>query len=123
MRLFVLLLFAVPLSAQQTQTTVVPDVEITVEVGPTPFEITVEVMPDSVRLARIADAMESLAQAIAECRCVDSGPSTVNVVANAGLMLAAFFIAWQLKGIKDKEHPEHPEPPEETKKPDYGESG
>lgn len=50
----------------------------------------------------------------------DGGSSNVSVVTSAGLTVAAFLIAWYLKGIKDKEHPAHPETSSE---PTYGESG
>jgi hypothetical protein len=95
-----LLLLAVPLSAQQTQTTVVPDVEITVN-GDT-IVVNVEVMSDSVRLARIADAVEALAAAIAECGCGEQ-PTTHPVVriGQGALVLAAFFIGFQVKRVAD----------------------
>ena len=82
------MLLAAPLSAQQTQTTVVPDVEVTVN-GDT-IVVNVEVMSDSVRLARIADAVEALAAAIAECDCMEQQGQTSTVVRvgqSAGVIL------------------------------------
>lgn len=95
------LLLAAPLAAQQTSTTVVPDVEITVN-GDT-IVVNVEVMSDSVRLARIADALEGIAVALEECGCAQpQGTSTVVRIGQGALVLAAFFIGFQLKGIKDE---------------------
>lgn len=114
--LLIMLLLAAPLSAQQTQTTVVPDVEITVN-GDT-IVVNVEVMSDSVRLARIADAMESLAEAIAECGCMEQQGQTSTVVRvgqGAGILLLSILGLRQLGRIADglnKEHTPHPEEPE-----------
>lgn len=99
MRYLILLFLAVPLSAQQT--IVVPDVNVVVEPTPITNEINVEVMSDSVRLDRIADALEGIAEAIAECGCEDQGTSTVVRVGQGALVLAAFFIGYQLKRIAD----------------------
>lgn len=96
-----LLLLATDVYGQQTQTTVVPDVVVQGDSIYITNEVNVEVMSDSVRLARIADATESLADYLENCGCVNTGPTTVNVVANAALTVAAFLIVWQLKGIKD----------------------
>ena len=98
--LALLLLAAMPVAAQQTSQTIVPDVEITVN-GDT-IVVNVEVMSDSVRLARIADAVEGLAAAIAECGCMEQ-PTTHPVVriGQGALVLAAFFIGFQVKRLAD----------------------
>ena len=104
MRLLVLLLLAAPLSAQEPQTVVVPNVEITVPVPEVFNEVNIEVpMSDSIRDARIADALESIAAAI-EAQGCDTCGGTSNVVriGQGALVLAAFFIGWQLKRIADR---------------------
>ena len=121
--LALLLLLAAPLGAQQTSTTVVPDVQITVN-GDT-IVVNVEVMSDSVRLARIADAVEALAAAIAECGCGEQ-PSTSTVVriGQGALVLAAFFIGFQVKRVADyNDHAKHEDPvSDEPSSDDYPES-
>jgi hypothetical protein len=117
------LLIAPPLVAAQ-QTVVVPDV--VVEVGPTPITIenTIEVMSDEERLDRIAAAVEGIAAILAECGCTQpSGPTYVERGVQGALVLAAFFIGFQLKGIKDNtadksSDPVQDDPPSE----DYPES-
>ncbi len=118
----VALLLAAPLVAAAQQSVVIPDVEITVN-GDT-IVINVEVMSDSVRLARIATAVESIAVILAECGCTQpQGTTYVERGVQGAFMLAAFFIGFQLKGIKDNtDHgkssdPIQDEPPSE----DYGE--
>jgi hypothetical protein len=100
MRLLVLLLLAAPLGAQQNVTIPPPDINVNLP----PMEITNEitVISDEERLERIAVAIEGLAQAIAECGCVEqpSAPGYVRIGQGA-LVLAAFFIGFQLKGIKN----------------------
>ena len=106
MKLLALLLLVVPLSAQQT--VVVPDVVVEVEnvIDSIVVNLTLEQEePDSASVAReeaAERAMEAITDYLENCACVDRGPTTVNVVANAGLTLAAFFIGWQLKRIADK---------------------
>ena len=106
MRLLALLLLAAPLSAQQT--VVVPDVivENTNVIDGIAVDVTVELPPpDSAAVARDEAAqrsMDAIADYLQDCGCVSTGPTTVNVIANAGLTLAAFFIGWQLKRIADK---------------------
>ena len=116
-----LLLLALPLGAQQTSQTIVPDVEITVN-GDT-IVVNVEVMSDSVRLARIAIAVESIAEALAECGCMEQ-PTTSNVVriGQGALVLAAFFIGLQLKGIKDNTAEKNSDPVSDTPSDGYPES-
>ena len=114
------LLLASPLVGQQTQTTVVPDVEITVN-GDT-IVVNVEVMSDSTRLARIADATERIAEILAECGCAEQ-PTTSAVVriGQGALVLAAFFIGFQVKRVADgyeSDNPSSDDPPSE----DYPES-
>ena len=120
------LLLAAPLAAQQTSTTtLVAPVEITVN-GDT-IVVNVEVMSDSVRLARIADAMEALAAAIEECACGEP-PGTSTLVVRYGVPAVAIIFGIlglrQLSRIADgldKDH--HPEP-EETEDDDHdSESG
>ena len=100
-KILLILLLAAPLSAQQT--VVVPDVLVEVEPTPLTIQNTVEVMPDSIRLDRIADALEGIAEAIAECGCMDQGTSRVVRLGQGALVLAAFWIGWQLKRIADNE--------------------
>lgn len=96
----VAILLAGELAGQQTSQTIVPDVEITVN-GDT-IVVNVEVMSDSTRLARIADAMEGIAAILAECGCTEpQGTSNVVRIGQGALVLAAFFIGLQLKGIKE----------------------
>ena len=91
MRLLILLLLAAPLSAQQTQTTLVPDVNVNLP----PMEITNEitVMSDEERLERIAVALEGLVEAIAnqECNTCGAGASTT---AKIGLGVAVPLLLW-----------------------------
>lgn len=102
----VLLLLAVPLSAQQT--VVVPDVNVEIEnlIDSIQVSLTVEMPPpDSAQVARdeaAQRAMDAIADYLAYCGCVNTSPSTVNVVTNVGLTLAAIFIGWQLKRVADK---------------------
>ena len=102
--IFTVLLLAAPLSAQQT--VVVPDVNVEVQVEPTPIEITIEVPPpDSASAARdvaAQRAMESIADYLENCGCLNQGTSTVVRVGQGALVLAAFFIGLQLKRIADK---------------------
>ncbi|KKN88054.1 hypothetical protein LCGC14_0251260 [marine sediment metagenome] len=118
------LLLAAPLAAQQTQTTVVPDVEVTVN-GDT-IVVNVEVLSDSVRLARIAEAVEAIAAAVAECGCQQpAGSSTVVRVGQGLLVVAAFLGVLQLKRIADREPDVHNDvtvPPHGHPKHDHGES-
>ena len=117
------LLLASPLVAQQTSQTIVPDVEITVN-GDT-IVVNVEVMSDSVRLARIADATERIAEILAECECGQQ-PTTHPVVriGQGALVLAAFFIGFQAKGIKDAINGKDSDPVQSDDPPseDYPES-
>ena len=100
MRLLALLLLAAPLSAQQT--VVYPDVQIenTVNVEPTPIEITV--MSDSVMLANLNRNLEALREQIAEQECNTCGGSDVVRIGQGALVLIAAFMAWQVKKIADK---------------------
>jgi len=119
----VALLLAAPLvAAQQTVTIPPPDINVNLP----PMEVTNEitVMPDSVRLERIAAAVEGIAAILAECGCTQpQGTTYVERGVQGAFMLAAFFIGFQLKGIKDNtDHgkssdPIQDEPPSE----DYGE--
>ncbi len=100
MRLLALLLLAAPLSAQQT--VVYPDVQIenTVNVEPTPIEITV--MSDSVMLANLNRNLEALREQIAEQECNTCGGSDVVRIGQGALVLIAAFMAWQVKKIADR---------------------
>ncbi len=96
----VAILLAAPLAAQQTQTTLVPNVDVTVN-GDT-IVINVEVMSDSTRLARIADAMEGIAAILEDCGCTQpQGTHPVVRIGQGALVIAAFFIGFQVKGIKE----------------------
>jgi hypothetical protein len=99
------LLLAAPLVAAQ-QTVVVPDVVVEVEPTPITNEITVEVMSDSVRLERIAAAVEDIAAILAECGCAEpSSTSNLVRVGQGALVLAAFFIGFQVKRVADAYEP------------------
>ncbi len=100
MRLLALLLLAAPLSAQQT--VVYPDVQIdnTVNVEPTPIEITV--MSDSVMIANLNRNLEALRLEIAAQECNTCGTSTEVRIGQGALVLIAAFMAWQVKKIADK---------------------
>ena len=118
------LLCAAPLSAQQT--VVVPNVDVTVN-GDT-IVVNVVVMSDSVRLARIADAVESLAQAIAECGCMEQ-QGQANTVVRYGVPAVAVLLGFLglrkltqiVDAINNHDHPQEEE--EEEEEPQYGESG
>ncbi len=110
-KLLALLLVAAPLGAQEIprNISIVPATnDITINVDSLAFTLEVP-PPDSDAVAReeaaiaaeerIADAIEAWVE---NCGCVDQGPTTVNVIANAGLTVAAFLIAWQLRGIKNR---------------------
>ena len=91
-----LLIVAAPLSAQNVQTTLVPDVVVN---GDT-IVVNVDVMPDTLRDRLIAEAIQSLTAQLAEQGCDQcGGTSTVVQVSQAALVVAAFFIGWQLKKL------------------------
>ena len=116
------LLLAAPLVGQQT--VVVPDVQITNE-HPITNEITVEVMSDSVRLERIAAAVEDIAALLAECGCGEQPTtSTVLRIGQGALVLAAFFIGFQVKRVADyNDHSKSEDPVSDTSSDDgYPES-
>ena len=99
---FIGLVAATMVEAQQTQTTIVPDVIV----GPTPVEIfnEVTVMSDSTMLARIADILQGMRDDAAAKEC-DTCGSTSNVVrvGQAGLVLMAFWIAVSANKIANRE--------------------
>ncbi len=100
MRLLVLLLLAAPLSAQQTQTTLVPDVNVNLP----PMEITNEitVMSDSAMIANLNRNLEALRVEIAAQECnTCGGANTTTKVAVAVLIPVLVWIAWELRGIKN----------------------
>ncbi len=103
------LLLAAPLVGQTSTTTLVAPVEITVN-GDT-IVVNVDVMSDSVRLERIAAAVESIAEAIAECGCTEQ-PTTHPIirVGQGALVLAAFFIGFQVKRVADRYDGKHDDP-------------
>ena len=125
MKLFILLLFAFPLSAQQT--VVIPDMNIIVEPTPIVNEITVivEAAPlDSAGVARQEAATQAMADIViylAEREPV--GTSNVIRIANAGLTLAAFLIVWRLGQLVNKEHPDHPTHEPHPNYPKHDKSG
>jgi hypothetical protein len=95
------LLIAAPLAGQQQATVLTPDVEVTLP----PMQITNEitVMTDSTQLANLNANLEALRIEIAAMECnTCGGTPTVIQAANVALVAAAFFIGWQLKGIKEK---------------------
>ena len=119
-----LLLLAAPLSAQQT--VVVPDVVVPITV-PVP-EVTVNVPPsmsDSTRAVNLALNNELLRQLLERDGCNTCGGANGTTVAVSVLIPVLLWMAWELRGIKNKEHPAHPEPapaPEPEEPEQYGES-
>jgi len=124
MKLLALLLIAAPLAAQQSTTTLTPDINVNLP----PMEITNEitVMSDEERLERIAVALENLALAIAnqECNTCGAGASTT---AKIGLGVAVPLLLWIAislnKSANRTDVHEVNIPPREPKKEKYGESG
>ncbi len=99
---FALLLLAVPLAAQDPIIIpqVPPIVEITVE--PTPIEVTVEVMTDSAMIANLNRNLEALRIEIAAQECNNcGGASTTTKIAVGVLVPVLFWIALELRGIKN----------------------
>ena len=102
-------LFATPLSAQQVDTLgiiVSPTVTILGDTTFVDIDVTIGEEPcDSACTARAKGAqraMDAIADYLENCGCMNTGPTTINVIANAGLTVAAFLIAWQLRGIKNR---------------------
>jgi hypothetical protein len=63
----------------------------------------ITVMTDSAMIANLNANLEALRVEIAGRECnACGGTSTVVQAANVALVAAAFFIGWQLKGIKEK---------------------
>ncbi len=120
--LLLLLLVAAPLSAQQASTILVPDVEITND-HPITNEITIEVMTDSVRLERIAVALERLTVAVEAQDCNTCGGASTT--AKLGLGLGVPILLWMAISLsksanKDDSHTVNtevnlPPPPERGK--------
>ena len=104
MRLLILLLLAAPLSAQEPQTVVVPNVLNEITVGPTPVEIFVQpAMSDSAMIANLAENNRLLREMLVQEReCCGGGGSTVVRIGQGALVLIAAFMAWQVKKIADK---------------------
>ncbi len=106
------LLFAAPLAAQLPETITIEPAQVTVENYLDSIALTVEWPgPDDAQVAReeaAVAAMERIAAILEECGCVDQGStSTVVRVGQGALVLAAFFIGFQLKGIKDNTAGKH----------------
>ncbi len=103
----------------------IPPPDINVNLPPMEVTNNITVMSDSVRLARIADAVEALAQAIAECGCTQpTGTSTVVRIGQGALVLAAFFIGFQVKRVADGYHDSgdpKTDPVSDPQQEDYGE--
>lgn len=130
------LVVAAPLSAQQT--VVVPDVNVDIEnvIDSIGVILTVELpSPDSAQVARdeaAQRAMDAIATYLEDCGCVNAGPTTINVLTNAGLTLAAFFIGWQIKRLADRDPDVHNDgdtkvevtvPPHDHPSDDYDDRG
>jgi len=119
--LWVGLLLAAPLAAQDPVGTIrVESPAVTVEGDSIFITNEITVMPDSVRLARIAVALEDIGLQIAEQECNTCGGSNLVRVGQGALVLIAAFMAWQVKKIADRpadshttnvdvdyEHPDH----------------
>ncbi len=106
-KLLALLLVAAPLGAAQ-QTVVVPDVNVenTNVIDGIQLDVTVTLPPpDSAAVARdeaAARAMAAIEEYLANCGCMNQGPSGVTQVATAGIVLALGLIWLELrKGNKD----------------------
>lgn len=112
MRLLVLLaltLSPIPaeLAAQDQNTTIASPIINEITVSPTPFVNNITVMSDSARAVNLRLNNELLRERIAQEReCACGTPGWVRA-GQAGLVAAVFFVGWQLRGIKNKEHPPH----------------
>jgi len=99
------LVVAAPLAAQgNTVITVNDTTVVTIYDNDSTFIFIEQAPRDSAAVARdeaAARAMREIADYLENCGCVSTGPTYVNVAVNAGLTLAAFLIAWQLRGIKN----------------------
>lgn len=99
-----LLLLAAPLAAQQT--VVVPNVNVEVQVEPTPFEIFIQPssMSDSAMVANLAENNRLLRERLTQEQGCNTcgGTSTVVRIGQSTLILIGAFMAWQLKRIADK---------------------
>lgn len=95
-------LCAGPLSAQEPQTVVVPNVENTVNLPPLEITNEITVMSDSAMIANLNRNLEALRLEIAAQECSTCGGSTVVRIGQGALVLIAAFMAWQVKKIADK---------------------
>lgn len=101
--LVLFLAIAAPLAAQDPVGTIrVESPAVTVEGDSIFVDVEVTVMPDSVRLARIAVAVEGIRDQIGQQECNTCGGSTVVRVGQGALVLIAAFMAWQVKKIADR---------------------
>ena len=115
--LILLGLVVAPVAGQQV--VVVPDVQVVVEPAGVTIENSVEMMPDSVRLERIADAIEGLTAEIREQACDQcGGTSTVVRIGQAGLLFMLGYIGYQLKRANDLSEDSGGGEPEESSSPD-----
>ncbi len=93
------LLFVTPLSAQQT--VVVPDVNVEVQVQPTPFVNEITVMSDSAMIANLNENLRLLREEIAASECnTCGGANTTTKIAVGALIPVLVWIALELRGIK-----------------------
>ena len=96
------LLLSTPLSAQQT--VVVPDVNIEVQVDPTPIEVSIQVMSDSTMLVNLNENLRLLREQIAAQECnTCEGTTTVVRVGQFGLTALALWMAISLHKLAGKE--------------------
>ncbi len=103
MRLLILLLLAAPLSAQDPQTVVVPNVENTINLPPLEVFNEITVMTDSAMIANFNANMVAFRLYLEQEReCNTCGSSNVVRAGQGVLVLIAAFMAWQVKKIADK---------------------
>ncbi len=106
MRLMILLIIGqalvAPLSAQEPQTVVVPNVENTVNLPPLEVFNEITVMSDSAMIANLNRNLEALRIQIAAQECNTCGGSDLVRAGQGVLVLIAAFMAWQVKKIADK---------------------
>lgn len=122
----VLLLLATPLAAQIPETITLEPATVNVQVEPTPFVNEITIMSDSVRLDRIAVALENLATIVENQECNTCGGASTTTKLGLGVMvplLTWIAISLSKSANKDDNHTINTEvnvPPREPRKPKHG---
>ena len=133
------LLLAAPLAAQDDNRVITLNdtTVVTIYDNDSTFIFIEFPQPDSAEVARqdaATRAMESIAEYLATCGCVDGGGGTT-IISTAAISLGLLFIGWQIRKLGNhEEHPSHPDHPSESDHPShpdhpehpeeqYGESG